>query len=167
MTKPHPPIISIIGKSKSGKTTLIEKLITHFRQRGCRVATIKHHFHTDKTLDTPGKDTHRHAVAGAEQVIIISPLTTVSFSYPPAPPSPQQVAAQLTGFDLVLTEGFSQAGLPAIEVLRAERNTIPISDPAYRLALAADFDLPGYSPVFDINDISGIAALIEQRLLKS
>lgn len=161
----HPPIISIIGKSKSGKTTLIEKLIAHFRQRGYRVATIKHHFHTDKTLDTPGKDTWRHAEAGAEQVIIISPLTTVTYSYPSAPPTPQEVAARLTGIDLILTEGFSQAGLPAIEVLRAERNTSPISDPAHRLALAADFPLPDFDPVFDLNDIAGIAALIEQQFL--
>lgn len=165
MAQPYPPIISVVGKSKSGKTTLIEKLIAHFRQRGCRIATIKHHFHTDKSLDTPGKDTYRHAAAGAEQVVIISPLTTVTFSYPSTAPTPQQVAAQLSGFDLILTEGFSQAGLPAIEVLRAERNTIPISDPVHRLALAADFPLPDFSPVFDINDIAGLAALIERQFL--
>ncbi|GAB4442228.1 MAG: molybdopterin-guanine dinucleotide biosynthesis protein B [Anaerolineae bacterium] len=165
MTHPHPPIVAIIGKSKSGKTTLIEKLIAHFRQRGYRVATIKHHFHTDKTLDTPGKDTWRHAQAGAEQVVIISPLTTVTFSYPPTPPTPQQVAARLAGFDLILAEGFSQAALPAIEVLRAERNAVPISDPAHRLALASDFQLPGLHPVFDLNDVEGIAALIEQQVI--
>jgi molybdopterin-guanine dinucleotide biosynthesis protein B len=162
-----PPVIAVIGKSKSGKTTLIEKLIAHFRQHGYRLATIKHHFHTDQTLDTPGKDTYRHALAGAEQVVIISPLTTVTFSYPPTPPTPQQIAAQMTGFDLILAEGFSQAGLPVIEVLRAERNTNPISDPAHRLALAADFALPDFSPVFDLNDIPGIAALIEQHLLNN
>ena len=160
-----PPLISIIGRSKSGKTTLIEKLIQHFKQRGYRVATIKHHFHTDKSLDTPGKDTYRHAQAGAEEVVIISPLTTVIFKYPPTPPTPQQVAAQLTGFDLVLTEGFSQANLPAIEILRAEHSTTPIGNPAQWLALVTDFTFPDFEPVFDLDDVAGIANLIEGTFL--
>ena len=37
-----PPIVSIIGKSKSGKTTLVEKLVRELKSRGYRVATIKH-----------------------------------------------------------------------------------------------------------------------------
>ncbi len=31
------PIISIVGKSESGKTTLLEGLIVELKQRGCRV----------------------------------------------------------------------------------------------------------------------------------
>jgi len=160
-----PPIISIIGKSKSGKTTLIEKLIAELKQRGYRVATIKHHFHTDKSLDTPGKDTYRHAEAGAERVVMISPLTTVTFDYPPQPPTPQDVAAQMTDVDLVLTEGFSQAKLPAIEVSRAERKSDLVSDSTFLLAIAADYPIPDFSPVFDINDIAGLVNLIEQKIL--
>jgi molybdopterin-guanine dinucleotide biosynthesis protein MobB len=160
-----PPILSIIGKSKSGKTTLIEKLITELRQRGYRVATIKHHFHTDQSMDTPGKDTYRHAAAGAERVVLISPLTTVTFDYPPHAPTPQQVAAGMDGFDLILAEGFSQANLPAIEILRAERNPVPVGNPAYRLAIAADFPVPDHDPVFDWNDSVGLVDLIEQEFL--
>ncbi len=37
-----PPVISIIGKSESGKTTLVEKLVGELKARGYRVATIKH-----------------------------------------------------------------------------------------------------------------------------
>ncbi len=37
-----PPIVSIVGRSKSGKTTLIEKLIVELKSRGYRVATVKH-----------------------------------------------------------------------------------------------------------------------------
>lgn len=160
-----PPIISVIGKSKSGKTTLIEKLIAGLKQRGYRVATIKHHFHTDKSLDTPGKDTWRHAEAGAERVVLISPLTTVMFDYPQQPPTPQDVAAQMTDVDLVLTEGFSQAKLPAIEVSRAEQNSGLVGDPARLLAVAADYSIPEFKPVFDINDVAGLIALIEREML--
>lgn len=163
MSPISPPIISIIGKSNSGKTTLIEKLLVELKGRGYRVATIKHHFHTDQSLDTPGKDTYRHAQAGAERVVLISPLTTVTFDYPPRPPTPQAVAAQMTGVDLVLAEGFSQAKLPAIEVSRAERKHGLIGDPTQLLAVAADYSIPDFRPVFDIDDVIGLADLIERQ----
>ena len=37
-----PPVVSIVGKSKSGKTTVIERLVQELKSRGYRVATIKH-----------------------------------------------------------------------------------------------------------------------------
>lgn len=160
------PIVSIIGKSKSGKTTLVEKLVRELRRRGYRVATIKHHVHTDrKSFDTPGKDSYRHAEAGAQRVVLISPLTTATFDYPPRPPTPQEVAAGMQDVDLVVAEGFSQARLPAIEVLRAGRNTQPIGDPDYRLAIAANFPVADFSPIFDLNDAVGLVDLIEQEIL--
>jgi molybdopterin-guanine dinucleotide biosynthesis protein MobB len=159
-----PPLISIVGRSKSGKTTLLEKLIPEFTERGYRVGTIKHHFHSDETLDTPGKDTHRHAQAGAERVILVSPLTTVTFDYHPQPPSLQEVAARMADFDLVLTEGFSRAGLPAIEVLRAARTTTPIPDLLCRLAIAADFPVQDFDPVLNLNDIPAIADFIARYI---
>ncbi len=161
-----PPIISIIGKSKSGKTTLVEKLLTELKKRGYRVATIKHHHHVDKSLDTPGKDTYRHAEAGAERVVLISPLTTVTFDYPATPPTPQSIAAEMPEIDLVLTEGFTHAGLPAIEVLRAARSHQLISDPARLLAVATDQTV-NFSPVFDINDAHGLADLIEEKIIQT
>jgi len=160
-----PPIVSIIGKSNSGKTTLIEKLLSRLRYRGYRVATLKHHFHRDKSLDVPGKDSYRHAQAGAERVVLVAPLTTVTFDYPPQPPTPQEITAQLAGFDLVLAEGFKMARVPSIEVLRRERNTIPIGNPDYRLALATDFPIESSCPVFDLNDIEGLVGLIEREIL--
>ncbi|MEW5960427.1 MAG: molybdopterin-guanine dinucleotide biosynthesis protein B [Chloroflexota bacterium] len=161
-----PPVVSIIGKSNSGKTTLIEKLLRELRRRGYRLATIKHHFHMDQSLDTPGKDSYRHAQAGAERVVLVAPLTTVTFDYPPQPPTPQEIATHMPDFDLVLAEGFKGAELPAIEVLRAERNTIPIGNPDYLLAIAADFPLVSACPVFDLNDATGLADLLERKVLR-
>jgi len=39
------PIISVVGKSDSGKTTLIERIIPELTKRGYRVATVKHDVH--------------------------------------------------------------------------------------------------------------------------
>ena len=56
------PIISVVGKSNVGKTTLLEKLLPEIKKRGYRVATIKHDVH-GFSIDQPGKDTWKHAQA--------------------------------------------------------------------------------------------------------
>src|SRR4030066_1340246 len=66
------PIISIVGKSASGKPTLIEKLVPELVRRGCRVATVKHDVH-GFGVDREGKDSWRHKKAGAHTVVISSP----------------------------------------------------------------------------------------------
>ena len=66
------PIISIVGKSDSGKTTLIEKLVPELTRRGYRVATVKHDVHGFE-VDREGKDSWRHKQAGAHTVVISSP----------------------------------------------------------------------------------------------
>ena len=40
------PILSIVGRSKKGKTTLIELIIKDLSKRGYRVAAFKHAFHS-------------------------------------------------------------------------------------------------------------------------
>ena len=48
MSAPAPttvPIVSVVGKGDSGKTTFLEKLIRELAERGVRVATVKHHIH--------------------------------------------------------------------------------------------------------------------------
>ncbi len=67
-----PPIVSIVGRAKSGKTTLMEKLIGELKSRGYRVATIKH-TPQGMSLDKPDKDSWRHLNAGSEATIVSSP----------------------------------------------------------------------------------------------
>jgi molybdopterin-guanine dinucleotide biosynthesis protein B len=50
-----PPVVSIVGKSKSGKTTFVEKLVQELKSRNYRVATIKH-IPRGINFDEPGKD---------------------------------------------------------------------------------------------------------------
>jgi len=67
------PIIAIVGSKKSGKTTAIETLVQGLTKRGYKVATVKHVPEPDFTIDTKGKDTWRHAKAGATTVISVAP----------------------------------------------------------------------------------------------
>jgi molybdopterin-guanine dinucleotide biosynthesis protein B len=66
------PVISIVGRSNCGKTTYLEKLISEMKRRGYKVGIIKHDVHGFE-IDQPGKDTWRHAQAGADVVCISSP----------------------------------------------------------------------------------------------
>jgi molybdopterin-guanine dinucleotide biosynthesis adapter protein len=66
-----PPIVSIVGKSKSGKTTLVEKLIQELKSRSYRVATIKH-IPQEVGFDETGKDSWREIQAGSEATAVSS-----------------------------------------------------------------------------------------------
>ena len=67
-----PPIVSVIGKSKSGKTTLIEKFVQELKSRGYRMATIKH-IPRGVSFDEPGKDSWRHKLTA---IVTDEPLET-------------------------------------------------------------------------------------------
>ncbi len=73
------PILCFVGRSNSGKTTLIERLIPELVQAGYRVATIKHAGH-GFDLDTEGKDSWRHKRAGASAVMVLSKGSLAMFS---------------------------------------------------------------------------------------
>lgn len=160
------PILSIIGKSNSGKTTLLEKLIPELKRRGYRVATIKHHAHAGFEIDQPGKDTWRHAQAGSQVVVITAPDKLAMIEQLESELSLDEVAARISGVDIILTEGWKMAGKPAIEVLRKERSQEPVGDQGKLIAFAADFALETNLPVFDLNAARAIADFIEERLLK-
>lgn len=159
------PIFGIAGWSNAGKTTLIERLASHFADRGLRVATIKHTHH-NFDIDRPDSDTTRHRQAGAAETAIVSGtrVAIIEEIRTRGEPSLEDVAARLKPCDLVLVEGYKSALIPKIEVRRATNageKLLGLTDPLV-LAIAADHPLDGHGkPVFDIDDISGIAALIE------
>ena len=163
------PIVSIVGKSNSGKTTLIEKLLAEMTGRGYRVATVKHDAHSFD-VDHPGKDTWRHREAGAAAVAITSSsrlFLTVNLE---EPLTLEQVRdLYLDGdYDLILTEGFRRDGAPKIEVHRAERSDELVCDPAREplIAVASDSNPAVAVPVFDLNDGVKITSFIEERFLR-
>src|SRR4030042_2341468 len=102
------PIVSIVGKSKTGKTTLIEGLIKELKSRGYRVATAKHTSH-ELMLDKPGKDSWRHIQAGSEATAISSPYQLVFIKPVAQSPSLDEIA-RLFGndYDIIIAEGFKQ-----------------------------------------------------------
>lgn len=157
-----PSVISIVGHSGAGKTTLVEKLIREITSRGVRVATIKHAHHKVE-LDTPGKDSYRYKEAGAVLSMLLTRDALQLVADAKEEREPEQLAQRFLGeADLVLAEGFSLCATPKIEVLRRECAKPPrcsIEDGV--IAIVTDIDeIYPKLPHFALDDIAGIAGFI-------
>lgn len=161
-----PAIVAIIGNSNSGKTTLIEKLIPELKGRGYRVATIKHTPH-GMTLGDQGKDSWRHLQAGSAAAIIASP-TQIVLIKPVAPDVSLDEIARLFGanYDIILAEGFKQASAPKIEVHRKESGPL-LNDIKRLIAIVTDEPLETRTRQFSLDDVKGLADLLEGGLIKA
>ena len=159
------PILSIIGKSKSGKTTLIEKLIPRLKGKGYRVGTIKHHSHPGFEIDLTGKDTWRHAQAGSDHVVISAPDKIASIRTLKQALTVDEIAGMMNDVDIILTDGFQSAAKPAIEVVRAETGLEIIGSQNQLIAIATDTPFDSPIPQIGINDIEGILLVIETQVI--
>ncbi len=114
-----PPLLSIVGRKHSGKTTLVVRLAAELRRRGVCVMTIKHGSHTFN-LDPASTDTYRHFHEGeAERVAMISPDRFALVMRWSEELTPHEVAARfMSDADLVLCEGFKESSIPKLEVVR-------------------------------------------------
>lgn len=161
-----PAIVSIVGNSKSGKTTLIEKLIRELKSRGYRVATIKHTPH-GMTFDEPDKDSWRHLQAGSAATAISSPDRLVLIK-PVASDATLDEIARLFGeeYDIILAEGFKQDDAPKIEVHRRETGP-PLSDIKRLIAIVTDEPLETKTRQLSGDDVKGLADLLEEGFIQS
>jgi molybdopterin-guanine dinucleotide biosynthesis protein MobB len=161
------PIVSIVGRSNTGKTNLIEKLIIELRRRGYRVGTIKHNSH-GFDIDHEGKDSWRHKKAGAQVTVIASPhriavIEDVNRDYELS----ELMDHYIRDVDIILSEGFKKNPHPKIEVVRSGLKHEPLCTREDNLiAVASDQPLERGVPCLDINDAGRIVDLIEGRFLK-
>ncbi len=155
-----PSVVSIVAKSNSGKTTLIERLIPELQSRGLRVGVLKHH-HRLSSFDTPGKDTHRIAEAGADIVVGVSPVQVAVFRREPGSADLDGVIErQLGDVDLILVEGYKRGSYPKVEVHRAARSETLICDPEELIAIVSDTRWEIDVPCFALDDIEEVADLL-------
>jgi molybdopterin-guanine dinucleotide biosynthesis protein B len=160
-----PPVVSIVGKSESGKTTLLEKLLKELKARGYRVATVKH---TAEKLsfDEPGKDSWRHIQAGSEATLISSPDKVVLIKPTRTTISLEEIV-RLIGedYDIILTEGFKVSDAPKIEVHRQQAGP-PLAAVKRLIAIATDEPLEGKARQFSLEDAKGLADLLEKGFIQ-
>ncbi len=160
-----PAIVSIVGKSKSGKTTLIEKLIRELKSRNYRVATVKHTVE-EAVLDTPGKDTWRHLQAGSEATVLGSE-NGILLIKPAASGTILDEIVRLLGedYDIILAEGFKQGDAPKIEVHRKAAGP-PLKDIKKLVAIVTDEPLETKTRQFSLEDVKGLADLLEEGFIR-
>lgn len=167
------PIIGFAGFSGSGKTTLLKKIIPILKERGVRVAVIKHAHHQFDT-DIPGKDSYEIRHAGAQQMLVASKRRWALVTETPDQQEEPSLAYLLEkidtrGIDLILVEGFKREGHAKIEVYREgmdvqklyaqDRNIIAI-------ATDGDSELNTDLPLLDINNPQQICDFIVGRMGK-
>jgi len=160
------PIISIVGSSKSGKTTLIERLIPELIKRGYRVATIKHHG-KDFQIDHEGKDSWRHKQAGAQTVVISSPQKVALIEDSSQDLPLDDLATRfIRGADIIIAEGFKRDKHPKIEVFRKVIHPHPLASELENvIAVVSDCPLALDIPCMNPNNIKGIADIIEEQII--
>jgi len=160
------PILSIIGKSNSGKTTLLEGLIGELTRRGYRVATIKHNRHGFE-IDHEGKDSWKHRRAGAHMTVIASPeqvalIESIERDYSIAELRERYVRE----VDIILVEGYKRNPYPKIEVFRREISGEPLATEDDNLvAIVTDDPVTLDVTRFHRDDITEITDLIVDLFL--
>jgi molybdopterin-guanine dinucleotide biosynthesis adapter protein len=156
-------IIGLAGWSGSGKTTLLAKIIPRLVARGFTVSTVKHAHH-GFDVDTPGKDSHTHRMAGATEVLVASGKRWALMHELREQPEPTiyDLLGKMSSVDLVLIEGFKSALHARIEVYRKEVGKPPFHPENPHVAgIVSDTPFPHAGrPVVDIDDVEGVVALV-------
>jgi molybdopterin molybdotransferase len=160
------PVVSIVGKSGSGKTVLMEQLIVEFKKRGYRIAALKHS-QGGVEMDRPGKDSWRYAQAGSDAVIISSPGKLAFVKSLDRDPDIEEIMSVVgSEFDLVLVEGFRKSQIPKIEVHRKEFGDELLCSPQELLAIVTDAPLDTGVPQLPWGDAVAVADFIEKNFLR-
>jgi molybdopterin-guanine dinucleotide biosynthesis protein B len=161
------PILSIVGISDSGKTTLIEKLLPELTRRGYRVATVKHDIHGFE-VDREGKDSWRHKQAGAHSVVISSPTKAALIRDVERDMNLEEIREKLIrDVDLILSEGYKKDVQPKVEVFRKEKHKkLLCTKKDHLVAIVSNRKFRVGVPCFDLEDTKGLANFVEKEFLK-
>lgn len=159
------PIVSVVGRSNAGKTTLITLLIAEFQRRGRRVLSIEHDA-LPFEIDHPSEDSYRHFHAGARATIIAS-TSKIAMVRKVDREQNLESLVELLGndIDLVLTDGHGAADQPKIEIVRQACSSEPVCSEDQLIAVATDVDMATNLPMFSLDDEQGICDFIEARFL--
>lgn len=171
----RPPMVAVIGRKHSGKTTLTVRLTAELVARGHRVMSIKHGSHTFN-IDPATTDTYRHYHEGkSERVAMAAPDKFALIARWDAELAPEEIAERyMSDADIVVCEGFKMSALPKIEVFRVAAHPEPLFGPGGQhagdlIAVVTDVDaLDAPAPVFRFSAegwLSGLASLVERKVM--
>jgi len=169
-----PLVLAVVGRREAGKTRVIESLVRAFKARGLRVATAKHVPEEEFSLDKPGKDSWRHAEAGADAVTIVAPreVSTIRRLRGRGLTFEDVLAMASEGCDVLLLEGFksmvgSRPDVPKVAVVKRPEEAKDIEAEG-RLRPILAFVGPGKAeglgaPYFSFSELGELAEFILER----
>lgn len=160
-------VLGIVGWSGSGKTTLLVAVLPLLRGSGLSVSTIKHAHH-GFDMDRPGKDSYRHRLAGAHEVLVASSRRWALLHVAEGPePNLADLLARMAPVDLVLVEGFKSHPYPKLEVFRPVLGKPSLWDREPEVVAVASDSTPdiGARMLLPLNQPETIAAWIRARVV--
>jgi molybdopterin-guanine dinucleotide biosynthesis adapter protein len=164
-----PPVICIVGKSNSGKTTIIQKIIYNLKKRSYKIGVIKH-APSGFNIDTEGKDSFKHAKAGADTVIVSS-LKKIAMVKSNSNDNIENLLPYCNDMDIIIVEGYKKAKFPKIEVFRKNAHNAyndhkgPVCKKDKNLiAFISDDDIDTDITKFSRDNIEKISDFIENQL---
>ncbi len=158
------PIVSFIGRSNSGKTTLLEKVVRELKLRGYRVAVIKHSHH-EFDIDQSGKDSWRLAQAGSDVVVISSPNKLAFIERLDVELALAEIEGLIQGkADIVLAEGYKNGDTAKILVLGTEQAHEQLGQDEKILAVVSSYLSSQGVAQFDYDDVTNITNLLIERI---
>jgi molybdopterin-guanine dinucleotide biosynthesis protein MobB len=157
-------VFGVTGWKNSGKTGLMERLVAEITGRGFSVSTIKHAHHAFD-VDQPGRDSYRHRVAGAKEVLLASGVRVALMQELRGAPEPtlETLLGRLNPVDLALVEGYKREAHPKIEAHRKATKQVliaPGDDSICAVASDVAQELTLDRPVFDLDDTRAIADFV-------
>jgi molybdopterin-guanine dinucleotide biosynthesis protein MobB len=179
MTDSLPPVISLVGRKNSGKTTLLVALAAELLARGLRVASMKHGHH-DFEFDQEGRDSWRHFHEGGVEAVIMASGDRIGLVMRTdlADRDPVALLQRLyggQGYDLVLVEGLKHGPFQKVEVHRSALHPEPLfatGEPTGGALLATVTDRPdraaATAPVIALREdgshVHALADLLVRRI---
>ena len=151
------PVLAFAAYSGTGKTTVIEKLVRVLKDKGLRLAVIKHDGHRFE-IDHEGKDSWRFSKAGADITIIASEEKMAYIEQREV--TLMQQIEMVHDVDLILVEGYKNENLPQIGIARKATGKGFTADISRFIALITDMDIDTTMPCFGLDSTEEIAEFI-------
>lgn len=162
-----PALLSIVGRKGSGKSEVLETLISLLTPRGFRVGVIKHLARDDFEIDDPAKDTYRYRARGAQTVVLAGRRRLALFSNLEAEVPLENLLASFSNFDLVFLEGYFHDEIPKIEIHKKALGDLLLTEKVRNIfAICSDSSPHRSHRHFSFDQMERLALHIEEGLLK-
>lgn len=152
----RPAVVAFVGGHDSGKTSIVVELVPRLKERGLVVGTIKHTTR-DVEDDVAGKDSRRHADAGAAVAALVTPRRTSARRFGEEEALAEILRREFRACDLVLIEGYKSLAMPKIEVVRTGIPRPEVVEPVARIS---DGPFQGSVPTLSFGDWDAIVETV-------